>query len=47
VVHLTRRERTTTTVDLQAPPAEARDLLVDIPRQGGATLSTELNNVPA
>ncbi len=41
VLHLTRRERTTTTIDLHAPAAAPRRVLVDVPRHGDATLSTE------
>ncbi len=41
VLRVTRRERTTTTVDLQAPATAAKHVLVEIPRAGDATLSTE------
>ncbi len=41
VMRLTRRLRTTTTVDLRAPPSQGRDLLVEIPRESDATLTTE------
>jgi hypothetical protein len=41
VLKITRRQRTTTTIDLRAPATEARDLLVELPREGGATLATE------
>ncbi len=41
VLHITRRDRTTTTVDLQAPAAAKRHVVVEIPRAPGTTLSTE------
>ncbi len=41
VLRISRRERTTTTVDLHAPATAPRRVLVEIPRAPGAVLSTE------
>jgi hypothetical protein len=41
VLHIERRERTTLTITLTAPPTESRTLLLEIPRSEDATLLAE------